>query len=67
MSAPLKSVMAERVHPFFTASPHYPVNMPLAWEDGKQRMRQSLESQVAALADLTLQDYCHATGSNLLG
>jgi len=64
--SPLKAVVAQRVHAFFMASPFYPADIPAAWEDGKKRLAWSLETDLRELAALTLQDYCRATGANLL-
>ena len=62
---PLRSVIAERLGPFFQASPFYPSRVLEAWDDGKDRMRKSLQSQIAALDELTLDEFCKVTGSNI--
>jgi hypothetical protein len=64
-SAPEIAAMAEKVHRFFTASPHFPDDMPAAWEDGKDRLKRALRREITITEELTLADYCRATGATI--
>lgn len=63
---PLVLAMVERVHPYFTASPFFPNDIKKAWIDGKERYINTLKRHIEAVEQMTLEDYCKKTGSDLL-
>ncbi len=61
----LKKIMAERIHPYFTASPLFPANPAAAFEDGKNRLKSTLSADIKILETISLADYCRMTGSTI--
>jgi len=65
MNYMLKVKFADAVHPYFTASKFYPLEIERAFEDGKEKYINVLKQNLEAIETLTLSDYCKATGSNI--
>lgn len=62
----MKSVMVERVHPYFTASNYFPENIEKAFDDGKKKFITTLQQHIEAIEAITLDDYNKFFGTNII-
>lgn len=59
-------ILADRLHPYFTASKFFPDDPVKAWENEKAKYVLKLHAEIEAIKKMTVQDYCRVTGSTIL-
>ena len=65
MNHSIKSSIAERIHPYFTATKNYQ-NEPIeAFLTAKLNMIAAMKQQIETAEEMTLDEFCRLTGSEI--